>query len=455
MHKWLWMILACVPAGLPVAASTTPKGDAAPLSIRVVETGFNQPLFMSHAPGDASRLFVVEKEGRIRVVQNEQTLPTPFLDVNTLISTGGERGLLGLAFHPDFAENGKFYIYYTRTDGDVVVAEYRVSENPNVADADSARVVIVIEHSSRNNHNGGALAFSPKDGFLYMGVGDGGGRNDPDENAQNLGVLLGKILRIDVDAISPGSGLEYGIPPGNPFVFVEGAQPEIWAYGVRNPWRFSFDRDTGDLYIGDVGQNAFEEVNFQPASSAGGENYGWDIAEGFACQGGSGTCGTNPGFTPPIIDYPHTFDDPSLSVTGGYVYRGTRIPGLQGTYFYADFVTGQVWSLRNSGGTVSEQQERTAELEGGQPLLSNIASFGEDAQGELYIVEYASGILYKIYTEYGDVDNDGEIDAVDVQIVINGALGLDTGGADPDINGDGQVNAEDVQLVVNAALGLF
>jgi glucose/arabinose dehydrogenase len=453
----------CLSAALAAEVSVpkNAKGSApAPLSLRTIVTGLFRPVFVTHAPGDESRQFVVQQLGQIVIVRNGSILKTPFLNIAIQISAGGERGLLGLAFHPQYQTNGRFFVYYTDPDGDITIAEYHVSSNPDVADPDSGEVIISIDHSlapgiSFANHNGGTVAFGPNDGLLYFGTGDGGSGNDPFNKAQDLSMLLGKIGRIDVDNINPGGQDNYGIPLTNPFVSIEGARPEIWHYGVRNPWRFTFDRATGDMYIGDVGQNAYEEVDFQPANNPGGLNYGWKIAEGFQCRGGAGTCGTDPGLTPPIIDYPHTSEEPSLSVTGGYVYRGSRIPGLQGTYFYADYVIGKIWSLRYSGGVVSEFQERTPELDPEDNLLDNISSFGEDPHGELYICDFGVGALYKIITIYGDVNDDDAIDAVDVQIVVNGALGLDTEGTDPDINDDTLVNAEDVQLAINAALGQF
>jgi len=444
---------------LVIALIGTGYGVAAVAGVPVLRTvevaaGFTQPLFATSPPADPSRLFVLEKEGVIRIIQGGEVLESPFLDLTSIVnSDGGEQGLLGLAFHPNYAENGFFYLNFTIGAGflqqdKTVVARFRVSENPNAADPDS-QVTLLEFNQPLSNHNGGMMAFGPNDGYLYIASGDGGGANDTFNNGQDLETFLGKMLRIDVD-----SGNPFAIPPDNPFVDDPDAFNSIWAYGLRNPWRCSFDREPGDLYIADVGQDAREEINRQPASSMGGENYGWRIAEGFACRGGEGSCGTNEGFTPPIFDYSH---DVGRSVTGGYVYRGDNIPGLEGTYFFADFVTSRIWSFRpDMNGGVTEFTEWTPELSPEDRNFQGIASFGEDASGELYIVDFGGGRIYKIVGEevFGDIDGDGLVNSVDVQLAINGALGLDTGTNNPDVNGDNTVNAVDVQSVINAALGL-
>jgi glucose/arabinose dehydrogenase len=417
-------------------------------SVRVA-SGLSSPLFAT-APANDPRLFIVERGGRIKILADGQVLATPFLDISGQIVSGGEQGLLGLAFHPDYIENGYFYVNFTEDGGifdRTVIARFQVSADPNIANAGS-RLNVLTYTQPYSNHNGGMIAFGPNDGYLYIASGDGGLFNDPQDNGQDTGVLLGKMLRLDIDSTSP-----YAIPMSNPLVDEDGARGEIWAYGLRNPWRFSFDRATGDLYIADVGQGAREEVNFQPAASGGGENYGWDIAEGFACLGGSGNCGTNPGFTPPIHDYDR---DAGQSVTGGYVYRGGAIPDLQGTYFFADYVANRIWSFRYDGQQITEFVDRTAELEPAQGTVSGISSFGEDADGALYFTSLNSGEVFKIIrgTSIGDVNGDGDVNALDVQLVINAALGLPVT-EQTDLNDDQVTNALDVQLVINAALGLI
>jgi len=440
--------LFCILA-VAFAEAATSAAAQTPLTVRLVASGFERPLYVTSPPGDP-RLFVVEQvEARIWIVRDGAVLPEPFLDIDDRVNSGGgERGLLGLAFHPDYAENGYFFVNYTDNGnpGDTVVARYRVSANPDAADPGSEQVVLRVAQPFAN-HNGGMLAFGPGDGYLYIASGDGGSGNDPGNRGQSLDTLLGKILRIDVDSAVP-----YAVPPSNPFVGHGGALGEIWAYGLRNPWRFSFDRLLGDLYIGDVGQSAREEIDVQPGGSSGGENYGWRIAEGFACLGGSGACGTQPGLTPPVHDYGRAEGG---SVTGGCVYRGEAVPGLRGTYLFGDFVSGRVWSFRYAPEGLSEFTERTQELDPpGAPAIDNVASFGEDADGELYIVDY-DGEIWKIVPAVSvpaDLNADGRFDAADVQLVINGVLGRPVS-VDPDIDDDGRIDAMDVQLVINAVLG--
>lgn len=331
-------------------------------------------------PDDGSgRLFFVQQNGKIRILTDGRLLPKPFLNVTGKISCCGEQGLLGLAFHPNYRSNGFFFIYYTNPAGSVEVARYKVSaNNRNVANPNSASKIITIPHPSFGNHNGGQLQFGP-DGFLYMGVGDGGSGGDPPNNAQNKQVLLGKLLRLDVD-----SGLPYRIPPGNPFVGASDARPEIWAFGLRNPWRFTFDKQTGDLFIGDVGQGAFEEVDFQPRSSTGGQNYGWRLMEGKHCFNPGSNC--NPGgLKLPILEYSH--DDGSCSITGGYRYRGSKMTSLRGAYFYGDFCSGKIWRARPSSGTWNSLLLADTDF--------NISTFGEDLAGELYVSDL-NGAVYKL-----------------------------------------------------------
>lgn len=352
-----------------------------------VATGLNQPVYVTSPPGDLSRLFIVEKGGRIKILSGGSVLATAFLDISGLVSTDIEQGLLSIAFDPDYPTNGQFFVNYTDVAGDTVIARYSVTGDPNVADPNSAVILKTIaQPDGYSNHNGGQLQFGP-DGFLYVGMGDGGEQNDPLNRSQDPGDLLGKMLRLDVD-----SPPDY-IPASNPYVGAGLPLDEIWARGFRNPWRFSFDRATGDLYIADVGEHSWEEIDYQPAGSLGGENYGWRCMEGSNCTGLSGCTCNSPSLTLPIVEYPHAGGD--CSITGGYVYRGCALPNLLGTYFYADFCTGTIRSFRYVGGTVTEAQDRTAQLTPSEGPIGSISSFGEDAAGELYIVSLA-GSIYKI-----------------------------------------------------------
>jgi len=320
-----------------------------------------------------SRLFLTVQTGRILIWDGAQILPTPFLDLSSLVSCCTERGLLSAAFHPQYATNGFFFVYYTNTAGNITIARYSVSaSNPNLASSSSGVILLTIPHPTNSNHNGGELQFGP-DGYLYIGTGDGGSANDPPCNAQRDDVLLGKLLRIDVDQ-NVSSSPFYGIPPSNPFIGAGLPLDEIWAKGLRNPWRFSFDRMTGDLYIGDVGQNVREEIDFQPRASAGGENYGWKIMEGTRCgDGDSSGCPAglpacnSPVFKYPIFEYDHSTGD--CSVTGGYIYRGSAFPDLAGIYFYGDYCTGKIWG---SGQLTT-------------PRAAGLSTFGQDPSGELYL----------------------------------------------------------------------
>jgi glucose/arabinose dehydrogenase len=341
------------------------------IALQQVTAGFSAPLGIVSA-GDA-RLFIVQQGGTIAIWDGTRILTTPFLDIHNLISCCNERGLLGLAFHPHYATNGLFFVDYTAPSGDVTIARYSVSADPNRADFTSGAVLLTIPHSQFANHNGGQLQFGP-DGYLYIGVGDGGGAGNVSNSAQDLNQLLGKILRIDVDRPP------YAIPSSNPFP----AHGEIWAYGLRNPWRFSFDRETGDLWIADVGQNLYEEVDLQPAASAGGQNYGWRLMEGFHCFNPSTNC-PSAGLTLPILEYSHTL---GCSITGGYRYRGARFPRLRGVYFYADYCSGTIWGATQTNGTWSSKVMLTTNK-------IPFTSFGEDSNGELYVVS-GGGTLYQI-----------------------------------------------------------
>ncbi len=357
-----------------------PPGGELSLARQTVSDQLIFPVDLASPPGD-SRLFIVEKAGRIRIIQNGTLLAPAFLDISAQISSNGERGLLGLAFDPEYGTTGRFVVNYTDLDGDTHVAAFTVSAgDPNRADVASETQILRVDQPFEN-HNGGQVAFGP-DGYLYIALGDGGGGGDPMRNGQSVTTLLGKLLRIDLSGASP-----YGIPAGNPFPAVGAARPEIWSYGLRNPWRFSFDRLTGDLYIGDVGEGAREEIDVSPAANGAGRgaNYGWNIMEGDSCFEPAGGCDPT-GLTLPVLQYDH---GEGCSVSGGYVYRGSDIPALQGTYFYSDFCSGWVRSFRLSSGAVTEEREWPA-LQAG-----NVTSFGQDAAGELYILT-AGGSVYRI-----------------------------------------------------------
>ena len=369
---------------LALAGCTSDTSNNGPgtsgVRLETVASGLDFPLFLTAPPGDNARLFVVEKTGRIRIVKNGSLLITPFLDLSAKVSNGSEQGLLGLAFHPDYATNGRFVVNYTNTSGDTRVAVYRVTANADVADPASEQVILAIDQPF-SNHNGGMVVFGP-DRKLYVGMGDGGSGGDPQGNGQNRSVLLGKILRLEVSGTGQAS-----VPADNPFVGQAGVRPEIWSYGVRNPWRFSFDRLTRDLYIADVGQNAHEEIDASTSATQFGRglNYGWNRMEGAACFSPSSNCDQS-GLTLPVLDYTHS---DGCSVTGGYVYRGDAVPAIKGLYFYADYCQGWVRSFKLSGGSATEQHDWTELRPGGQ-----ITSFGEDARGELYVM-ISSGRVFR------------------------------------------------------------
>ncbi len=341
---------------------------------------FAKPLFVTYAPDDPETLFVVEQVGRIRVFRQGKE-EEALLDLRGRVSGGYEQGLLGLAFHPQFQENRYFYVNYTDLAGTTRVVRYRAEDGRYVADPQSAQVLLSIPQPAAN-HNGGMIAFGP-DGYLYIATGDGGQAGDPWGNAQNPSTLLGKLLRIDVDGGTP-----YAIPPDNPFAGGGDARPEIWALGLRNPWRFSFDRLTGDLYIADVGQESWEEVNFEPRGSAGGKNYGWNVMEGSHCYPAARACSPE-GFALPVAEYVHSGSN-GCSITGGYVYRGEAIPSLYGAYLFADYCTGKIWAMWAEGKDQPFQVEElfTSGLQ--------ISSFGEDSRGELYVTDIRGGRVYRL-----------------------------------------------------------
>ena len=423
-QRFFSTILALLIPTLPLAAQTTMRANR-------VATGLVNPTCARAPNGDFAREFLVEQAsgnvGRVRILDLTQNppllLPAPYLTVTPLLANA-EQGLLGLAFHPDFANNGYFFVYFTDTAGDNEIVRYRANApyaTSTSADPASATPVMWISHPFASNHNGGWIEFGP-DGFLYIGIGDGG----VSSTAHDLGLRLGKILRIDVDGddypADPSDN--FAIPPGNPYVGVAGALPEIWHIGLRNPWRSAFDRQTGDLWIGDVGSGMFEEVNFVPAG-LGGADLGWDCMEGAACTGVAGCACPDPALMLPVYSYPHT--QGNCCIIGGSRYRGAALCSFQGLYFFGDFCSGRVWTLEWNGTGVQNLVDRTAELAfGGGPTLSLITSFGEDAAGEIYVCD-ALGDVFRI--EPGtivDCNQNGTDDACDLQ-----------NGTSHDWNGDG------------------
>ena len=393
--RFLILLVVLVGGTAVLALSLIPLTNAAPQDVNLVDAfpgiTFNTPVDIANA-GDG-RLFIVEQAGVIRVA----TLDVPatsapiFLDISSRVNSGGERGLLGLAFHPDYASNGYFYINYNTSIDEQLytrISRFSVTANPNTADPASELILLQLAQPFAN-HNAGDLEFGP-DGYLYFGLGDGGSGGDPDERAQNINVLLGKMLRIDVDgggiASDCGSSSNYTIPADNPLVGQAGCD-EIWAIGLRNPWRFSFDRQTGDMFIGDVGQQALEEIDYQPAGT-GDVNWGWDIKEGTGCHEPSTGCDST-GLTDPIYEYGHS--NGRCSISGGFVYRGSQYPALYGRYFYADFCTGEVWSLTPDSGDWNGNLTNALIANTGQ-----IATFGEDTNGEVYLATFGGGVVYRI-----------------------------------------------------------
>lgn len=375
---------SATPTLVPTIEPTpTPHSPIASISLSpVITRGLELPTYLTHAYDE--RLFILEQPGRIRIIENGALLSNPFLDITDRVGlAASEQGLLGLAFHPNYATPGEvgagqFYVNYTDKNGDTHISRFSMMDgDPYQADPQSEISYLTVDQP-HPNHNGGILAFGP-DGYLYAGLGDGGSANDPLQAGQDLTTVLGKILRLDVDSADSS----YVIPPDNPFAGATGARPEIWAYGLRNPWRFSFDRATGDLFIADVGQSQWEEVNYQPAAGAGGENYGWRIMEGTHCFGAE-SCDQD-GLIIPIFEYDHS---QGCSITGGYVYRGASFPEMGGNYFVADYCYGTIWRLFPGNGRWLSDVVLDSDL--------IISSFGEDADGELYALNYGSGGVYQL-----------------------------------------------------------
>jgi len=394
--RWLWVIIALevlAIAGLLIwalafrqtnqptqeqtnqPAQDEPSYNAPQVELRQVATGFARPTAIASMPmASDKRLFIIEQVGTVRVINEDKSVDsTPFLDIRSKVLNNGEMGLLGLAFHPKVTENNFFYVNYVDRSRNTVIARYTIGPNGR-ADQNSEKILLKIPQPY-TNHNGGQLAFGP-DGYLYIGLGDGGSAGDPNNRAQNKDELLGKILRISVDP--------YDIPAGNPFAS-GGGRPEIWALGLRNPWRFSFDRQTGDLYIADVGQGELEEINFQPSTSRGGENYGWRCFEGPRAYNTDG-CESENAYVKPILEYDHS--DGRCSITGGYVYRGSQYPALIGRYFYGDYCNGQIFYAQQAGGNWESALAIATTIK--------ISTFGENSVGELFVADYDGGTIYQI-----------------------------------------------------------
>ena len=440
----------------PLAATVVPV----PLATIPVATGFVNPVFVTHAPDDYTRLFVVEQGGRVRILnlKTGAVNPLSFLNISGIILSGGERGLLSIAFHPDYQSNGFLFINYTNLSGTSIIARYeRAVGNPDAADIASGVILLSISQPYQN-HNGGQLQFGP-DGFLYIGMGDGGSGGDPNCYAQRFDDpqthFLGKMLRIDINQ-NINTPPYYGIPGDNPFGGINQPPAEVWAMGLRNPWRFSFDRLNGDLYIGDVGQAAREEINYQAVDSLGGDNYGWKVMEGKLCfdpdpldpdcLAGTPSC-FDPGFTDPVHEYAHTL---GCAVVGGYVYRGCAIPSLSGHYFFGDYCSSNIWSFTVSGGVLSNFVDRSTELAPTGATLDNINSFGEDAKGEIYIVDQ-DGDIFKIVPQTplikdADIDCRGAVNVTDLLALLASWGPCD--GCIADFNGDHSVNVTDLLILL-------
>jgi len=358
---------------------------AVPITLTAFATGLPNLIGISTAPGDP-RLFAVEQQGRVVIVSGGKVTGT-FLDISARLAFGGERGLLGLAFHPQFATNGRFFVRYTDPSGNLRISEFQVGSNPAAANPASERVLLTIPHPNFANHNGGRIEFGP-DGYLYIGTGDGGSGGDPNNHGQSLATRLGKLLRIDVDHVDPG--LAYAIPPSNPFVGQADSAAEIWSYGLRNPYTFSFDRLNGDLWIADVGQDAYEEIDRATAASGGGRgtDFGWSFMEAGHCYKPGSDC-IKDGMTLPLAEYAHgSGDSIGCAVIGGYVYRGHLHPELAGRYFFGDYCSGRIWDVTAAGPASQAPQDL---LQSGL----RITGWGQDSSGELYVTA-TSGVIYRL-----------------------------------------------------------
>lgn len=457
----------CLSAGAAFAGAT-------PMTSVRVASGLTRPIYITHEPGDFSKVYIIEKAGVIKTMELGTGTVSTLLDINPIVGGGtsanSEQGLLGLAFHPDFASNGFFYVNYTNNSGNTVIERRTIDLGTGAVIGGSEMSVLTIGQPE-TNHNGGWIGFGP-DGFLYVSTGDGGGGCDQHGtigNGQNTNTLLGKMLRIDVngDDFPANMTNNYAVPASNPFVGMAGFREEIWAYGLRNAWRPSFDRETGDLWIADVGQLQREEVNFQPASSTGGENYGWRCREGFSASSISGcsTTGCAGGsFVDPILDYTHAGG--RCSITGGYVYRGCAMPDMHGTYFYADFCSSTIWTTTYDGSTLGPIVVRTTELVPDVGSIASITSFGEDAYGEIYICDQNGGEIFKIVPAGGVMNDCNENNIEDACEILSGmAMDANSNGIPDDcektptcpgdITGpggmpDGSVDIDDLNAILSA-----
>jgi glucose/arabinose dehydrogenase len=397
-------------AGLRLSpVSAQPAVTWPSISLEPFVNNLSNPIGLVNAGDGSGRMFVVQLGGTIRIIKNGTVQAGNFLDIHArVLQSGGEEGLLSLVFPPNYTRRGYFFVYYTNLNGNNQISRFYVTSNPDVADPNSEEIFLVINHPNQSNHNGGTLLFGP-DGYLYLSTGDGGGGGDPDGNGQNKNTLLGKLLRLDVQLGSDppatishpvylpfmaGKAMDnpaYLIPADNPYVGQAGARGEVWAIGLRNPWRTAFDRLTGDLFIGDVGQNAIEEIDFQPASSTGGENYGWNICEGPSSYPPNNPCSPPPNYSGPVAYYNHGPNDSNgCAVVGGYMYHGSSYPALQNIYFYGDNCSGKIWGMQKDGSSWVNIMLLDTPLD----YSAGISSFGEDETGEVYVVALSGQILH-------------------------------------------------------------
>ena len=431
-------------------ATADASGGVDVIGERIISSGLGRKTFLTHAPNDYTRLFILEKNGQIRIynLKTETLLPTDFLDIDSIVdSASNEQGLLGLAFHPDYENNGYFYVNFTNNGNDTEIRRYQVTSNPNIATTSGSIRIMTIDQPF-TNHNGGWIGFGP-DGYLYVATGDGGSANDPGNRSQDItNQLLGKMLRIDVDGddFPKDSNKNYAIPADNPYNGFPG-DDEIYAIGLRNPWRCSFDKATGDLYIADVGQGSREEINVRPATDGTAINWGWRCMEGNLCTGLSGCTCFSSALRAPIQVYSHASG--RCSITGGYVYRGCRIPSETGNYFYSDYCSSNIWSLKwDGGGGITDFADRTSDLDPPNTNIGNVSSFGEDAWGELYILEDFGSEVFKIVPNgvdfsWSDFDCDGDVDVDDLLFLLAN-WGDDRVGNKADVDGDDDVDVDDL-----------